>query len=148
MPNTTKLPLDTSCRATYADGYVLDETELDDKWPEEREREVEVLDPTTGEPTGEKKIEQYHINILAAIIEKLPEAEHGRMVLFSVFYRDARYDIDWSNMPDNARPIRFRDFKRSLNTATGEQKFWCDGCRMGYQYNDESGKNVKKVEEL
>lgn len=120
-----QLPFDTSCQAEYADGFILDETEHND------------VSPFTG----------IH-NILNDILEKRPEAEHGKMVRFSVFYHNARYDIDWRGLPENARPIRFRD-----------RSFWMDdqgrtgvtdwqACRFGFQYNDENGKNIQEVQEL
>lgn len=120
-----KLPLDTSCQAEYADGFVFDETEHDD---------ISPYDPK--------------FNILRAILEKRPEAEHGKMVRFSVFWKDHRYDIDWRDLPDNARPIRFRYNNRSLNTTTGEEKFWQSGIGIGYQYTDENGKNQKEFQEI
>jgi hypothetical protein len=119
------LPLDTSVEGVYADGFVLSETELNDVSPYNSEQ-----------------------NVLRAIINKDPEAEHGPLVLFSVFYNNARYDIDWTVLPDNARPIRFRDGNMSQNVDTGETSKWWSGCRMGYQFNDESGKNVQEVQEL
>lgn len=119
------IPLDTSCEAEYADGFVLNESEHDD---------VSPYDPVH--------------NILRAILNKDPEAEHGKMTRFSVFYKDHRYDVDWRGLPDNARPIRFRDGNRSINASTGEQHFWWSGIRFGYQYTDEYGKSIKEIKEL
>jgi len=118
------LPLDTSVEAEYSDGYILSETEHND-------------------------VSQYGDgNILRDMIEKRPDAEHGKMVRFSCFYKDTRYDVDWTTLPDNARPIRFRDGKRERNMSTGEEHFEWTGCRYGYQYNDENGKNIQEVIEL
>jgi hypothetical protein len=121
----TQLPLDTSCQAEYADGYIHDETTLND------------TSPFTGVN-----------NILNDILEKRPETEHGKLVRFSVFYKDRRYDIDWTTLPENARPIRFRDGSRSLNLDNGDMEQWWTGCRFGYQYNDANGKNIQEVQEL
>ena len=118
------LPLDTSVQAEYADGYIHDETELND------------LSPYTGTH-----------NVLNDIIEKRPEAEHGRMVRFSCFYNNSRYDVDWRNMPDNARPIRFRHGYMTLAANGSEETGW-SGVDFGYQYTDNDGKNFKKVMNL
>lgn len=119
------IPQDTSVQAEYADGYIHDETTLNDVSPY-----VEFK------------------NIFDDILHKRPEAEHGPMVRFAVFYKNAKYDIDWTTLPVNARPIRFRD--RQFVTDYGTGKEWIEniGCRFGYQYNDESGKNHQEVQEL
>jgi hypothetical protein len=123
----SKLPLDTSVQAEYADGFILDETEHND------------VSPYPGDPP---------VNILRAILNKDPEPEHGKMVRFSVFWQNRRYDLDWQQFPDNARPIRFRDGNHSRDLDTGEEKFWWSGCRFGFQYTDEQGKNVQEVQGL
>lgn len=117
-------PLDTSVQAEYADGYVHDETEHGD---------VSPFNPSQ--------------NILRDILEKRPEAEHGRMVRFSIFYLNNRYDIDWRGLPDNARPIRFRHGYVTLQQEQIVDKGW-SGIDFGYQYNDENGKHVQKVTKL
>jgi len=117
-------PYDTSVEATYADGFVLSETELNDVSPYDAGR-----------------------NVLNAILEKHPEAEHGRMVQFSVFYRGKRYDIDWTTLPDNARPIRFRDGFSGIDQDGNVVSGW-SGMRFGYQYNDPTGRNRQEVQEL
>lgn len=120
------IPFDTSCEAEYEDGYVHSETELGDTSP--------FVDGK---------------NVFYDILEKRPEAEHGRMVRFSVFYQNQRYDVDWQMLPDNARPIRFRQGYSTMNIATGEviETGW-SGVSFGYQYNDDSGQNVKEIIDL
>ena len=118
------VPLDTSVQAEYADGFIIDETEHGD------------ISPYTG----------IH-NIFNDILEKRAEAEHGRMVRFSVFYKDNRYDIDWTLLPDNTRPIRFRDGFITFDGEGTKTQGW-SGCRMGYQFTDENGKNQQLVKEL
>jgi hypothetical protein len=115
---------DTSCQAQYADGYIHDETQHGD------------VSPYTGKH-----------NILNDILEKRPEADHGRMVRFSVFYKDQRHDIDWTQLPDNARPIRFRHGYITLAADGSEEQGW-SGMQVGYQYSDNDGKNVQKVIDL
>jgi hypothetical protein len=119
------LPMDTSVEAEYEDGFVLSETEHDD------------VSPYTGVN-----------NILNDILERRPEVEHGKMIRLSCFYRDMRYDVDWTTLPDNARPIRFRDGANHFDPATGDHWSEWVGCRFGYQYNDENGRNFKEVHEL
>ena len=81
----TSLPLETSCQAEYEDGFILDETENDD---------VSIVNDGK--------------NTFYDILDGHPEALHGPMVRFSVFWDNKRYDVDWTQLPDNARPIRFR----------------------------------------
>lgn len=123
--DTTTIPLDTSVEAEYADGYVHSETLLGDVSPYDNEK-----------------------NILNDIIEKRPEPDHGKMVRFSVFYKNQRHDIDWTKLPDNARPIRFRDGQRHRDMGTGADWSEWVGLHFGFQYNDETGKNIKQVMDL
>ena len=125
MTNGNSMPEDTSVEAEYSDGFVLSETKQHD---------------TSLYADGRKTFYD--------ILEKRPEPEHGHLVRFSCYYRDARYDIDWTELPANARPIRFRDGQATLNTSTGEQTFDWTGCRFGYQYNDEQGRNKQVIQEL
>lgn len=119
-----RLPLDTSCQAEYKDGFILDETMHDD-------------------------VSQYGDgNIFRDIIQKRPESEHGAMVRFSCFWRDKRYDIDWRDLPDNARPIRFRHGYATRNVEGTYTEIGWSGVDFGVQWNDESGKNHQEIVEL
>jgi hypothetical protein len=129
-----QLPLDTSVEAEYQDGFILSETEQNDQ-----SAYVEMIE-VDGVPTGP--------NTLSDIIEKRPEAEHGKMVRFSVYYHNARYDIDWRLLPDNARPIRFRDRSRWLDENGDSGVTDWHGCRFGWQWTDEQGRNQQFVKEL
>lgn len=119
------LPFDTSCQAEYEDGFILDETELND---------------VSGWVEGK--------NVFHDILNRLPEAEHGRLVRFSCFWHDRRHDIDWTQLPDNARPIRFRHgyAKMSVDGELLESGF--SGVDVGVQWNDEDGRNQQEVLEL
>ena len=68
--------------------------------------------------------------------------------MFSVFYKDQRYDIDWTTLPENARPIRFRHGMMTTDIATGEQLSEWVGMQIGYQYNDDTGKNIQEVQDI
>ena len=125
---------DSSCQAEFEDGYILDETKTNDVSPN---------DP--------------HHNIFRDILEKWSEPAHGKMVRFTVFYKDNKYDIDWRGVPDNARPIRYRLRSNSINEVmqangkcvqAGEPVEHLDGVGFGYQYTDENGENVKEVKEV
>lgn len=120
----TQLPIDTSCQAMYADGFVLDETEHSD------------TSPYTGIN-----------NIFNDILEKRPEAEHGKLVRFSVFYKDQRHDVDFTTLPENARPIRYRHGFITLDNTGNSERGW-SGMQFGYQYNLPDGTNVQEVKEL
>lgn len=120
-----QLPLDTSIEAQYADGYVHSETELQDVSPYDADH-----------------------NVFYDILNRLPEDEHGRMVRFSVYYKNARYDIDWRGLPDNARPIRFRHGFHQWRPDGTEITGW-SGVDFGYQFTDPAtDRNVQEVQEL
>ena len=119
------LPIDTSVEAEYTDGYILSETEHNDVSP--------YAPP---------------LNILDDILEKRPDTEHGKMVRFSLFYKDARYDVDWSTLPENARPIRFRNISGDLDPSTMQTvNHRTNWVKFGYQYT-ENGKSIKEIRKL
>lgn len=120
----TKKPLDTSIRATYEDGTILDETELNDVSPYDEKH-----------------------NMLRAVLNREPELLHGKLKTFSVFWKNTRYNIDFTKLPDNAEPIRLRDGNRSLDT-NGVEKFWWSAVRFGYRYTDENGKVIEEIREV
>ena len=118
------LPLDTSIRAEYEDGFILDETELND------------VNPYGG--SG---------NTFTAVINQLPVPEHGRLVMFSTFWHNSRYDIDWTKLPDNARPIRFRHGSMK-SYPDGQIISGFSGIDFGYQYTGDDGNNHQEVIKL
>lgn len=122
MKQDLPTPLEGSCRAYYADGFIYDETALDD-------------------------VGQYGTkNVFDDIKEKRPEADHGKMVTFSVFHDNKRYDYDFTNLPDNARPIRFRQME--ADSIGGDiTAIRLTGVDCGYQYTEE-GVNRQFVDKL
>jgi hypothetical protein len=92
------LPQDSSCDAEYEDGYIHSETDFND------------ISPYT-----------HKHNIFNDILEKRPEAEHGRLVRFSAYWKDNRYDVNWLDLPDNARPVRFRHGYHTLHEDGTEE---------------------------
>lgn len=131
---TKILPEDSSVEAEYEDGFILNETDNFDQ-----SIYVPMID-VRGIPSGP--------NTLTDIIEKFPEHLHGRMIRFSVYWKNARYDIDWTMLPENARPIRFRDRSSWIDGSGNTGQTDWQGCRFGYQYNDAIGKNHQEVREL
>lgn len=118
------LPVDTSCEAEYEDGFVLNETEQND---------VSLF--------GESG------NTFYDVLNRLPEAKHGGLVRFSVFWKNERHDVDWRGLPDNARPIRFRHGYNTFHVDGTVESGW-SGVDFGYQYTDEVGSNQQEVTEL
>lgn len=115
------IPIEGSCRAEYADGYIHDETALHD--------------------VGRFK------NVFNDILEGYPEEDHGKMIAFTVFYGDDAYRFDWTILPDNARPIRFK--KMEMDEKGGEiVAIRLMGVDIGYQFTDEKGENIQDVMEL
>lgn len=113
------MPLDSSIQAEYEDGFILDETELNDI-----------------NPYGDG-------NVFRAVLNRGPESEHGKMVRFSVFWKDKRHDVDWRDLPEDARPIRFRHgYYTQFPDGSHESGF--SGVDFGYQYTKD-GKNHQEV---
>lgn len=120
--------LDVYIEATYESGYVHRET------PEDHSPYV----------LGK--------NIFNDILEKRPEAIHGPMVRWSLIIPGERFDIKWQDLPEGAKPIRFKHMKREQDLGTGEFKTAGPviiGIDFGYEYpNPEGGENIKEVMEL
>lgn len=134
LHRTAFVPFDTSVEAEYEDGFVLSETEQNDR---SAYIKLELVD---GVPTGP--------NTLNDIVNKRPEAKHGKMVRFSVFWKGERKDMMWAELPADARPIRLRDGTNVLD-SNGQQTFGgFHACRWGFQYTDENGKNQQFIKEL
>lgn len=130
------LPTDSTIQAEYSDGFILDENKTND----ESQYQYLIKKDADGNNTEGN-------NTFADILFKRPEAEHGQLVRFSVFWKNNRYDIDWKQLPDNARPIRFRHgFYAENADGTSERGF--SGVDFGFQYTDENGQNQQHVEEL
>lgn len=118
------IPYDGSVEAEYADGYIHSETALHD---------ISAYDATR--------------NVFYDILNMLPQEEHGRMVRFSVFYLNARYDIDWRLLSDTARPVRFKQMEMDYNgPLAGQTRLMA--VDFGYQYTNEEGENVQEVSRL
>lgn len=114
---------EASIQAEYADGFILDETELND-----------------SNPYGEG-------NTLRAILDKSAETEHGQMVRFTLFYKNLRYDIPWEDTPEGSRPIRYKKMEMDYNgPLSGISRIMKVG--FGYQYNLPDGSNKQEVQEL
>jgi hypothetical protein len=117
---------ESSIQAEYEDGFILDEAEHMDVSPYDK-----------------KKVKTD--NIMRAILNKDPEAEHGKMVRFSVFYMDKWHHIDWTKLPDNARPIRFRNMSADFGEDGKMENLRLNWVQFGYQFNDKNGKNQQKL---
>lgn len=118
------LPQDGSIEAEFADGFILNETQLNDISPYDSNH-----------------------NILRTILNKWAEPEHGKMVRFSCFYKNLRHDVNWKLLPDNARPIRYKHWEQdSVGAVITETRLM--KLEFGYQYNDETGENIEFIKEL
>ena len=107
-------------KAKYQDGFILDE---------QKQNDVSLFDKKR--------------NTFYDILNNLCEPEHGKLVELTLVLPDKISTIDWTTVPDNAKPIRYRTFEMNLNT--GEQSLLKTG--FGYEYLKD-GKNVQKIEEI
>lgn len=91
-------------------------------------------------------------NIFDDILHKRPEAAHGKMVRFTLCIPDGTVlaSVDWTTVPDNARPIRFKHLEgrfftqEEIDNGT-PSALRLTGIDFGYQYTDEQGKNQQEV---
>jgi hypothetical protein len=116
--------------ALYADGYVHDQQKLNDTSPYEEGR-----------------------NTFYDILNKLPEAKHGRLIRLTLHKNGHEFPLEWATLPENARPIRYREMKSTItqHAVTGEEishDITVTKLVFGYQYNDETGKNHTVVQEI
>lgn len=86
-------------------------------------------------------------NFFYDILHGLPEKVHGRMVRLSLVGPEQTHTVDWTTLPDNARPIYTRHMASTLD-HTGEEATVMLGQQFGYQYNDSEGRNHKEVTEI
>lgn len=118
-----ELPIDGSVEAEYEDGYIHRE------------------DAQDHSPFVSGK------NIFDDILHRRPETGHGKMVRFTVFYKDHRYDINWTGLPDNARPIRYKNMEMDKDGPEANIRRMVS-IGFGYQYIDENGENKQEIKEL
>lgn len=116
--------------ATYQDGFVLKGTRSD------------VSSFVEGK------------NQFYDVIEGLHEKEHGKLVNWAVVgTAGTRYDLDMTHLPDNARPIFYREMERDL-VVDNDGNIISEGTLrvmrtiFGAQWNDETGQNHQLKEEL
>lgn len=86
-------------------------------------------------------------NILSDIIEGRPEKGHGKMVRFSLVGINDTHNIDWSEVPKDARPIYYREMQLIRNVSTGNNEVTCLKHYFGYQWT-ENNKNHKEIKEI
>jgi hypothetical protein len=108
--------------AVYEDGYIHSEKSLSDQSPYEADA-----------------------NVFSDILNKRPEADHGRLVELALFHDGSRYSVDWTKLPDNARPVRFKHMQAHFNQVTGPSEPELVGIDFGYQFTDNNGNNVQKI---
>ena len=110
-------------QAEYEDGWVLTEDGLDQS----------PYDPNR--------------NVFHAILNSAPVLDHGSLVRFSAIGNSKRYDIDWRDLPSNARPIYFRDMVLERDVASGDTRTYATRHVFGYQFNTPDGRNHKEIKE-
>ncbi len=87
-------------------------------------------------------------NILFDIINHYPEKAHGKLVRFSlVGINGQRFDVDFTTLPDDAKPIYYRDMQLERNLDSGEQNLTCLRHYFGYEYKKGKQK-IKEIKEI
>lgn len=87
-------------------------------------------------------------NILFDIVNHYPEKAHGKLVRFSLLGKNgSRYDIDFTKLPDNTKPIYYRQMQLERNLDTGQENLTCLKQYFGYEYKNGKDK-VKEIQEI
>lgn len=86
-------------------------------------------------------------NILFDIVNHYPEKAHGRLVRFSLVGNNARYDIDFTKLPPNAKPIYYRQMQLERNLENGAENLTCLKHHFGFEYKNGKDK-VKEIQEI
>jgi hypothetical protein len=86
---------------------------------------------------------------------------HGRMTRFSIVCdipdedgMATRYDVDWTVLPDSAKPIHYMEMQRSITVGGPDGEEFdtgpiCVRRGFGFTYTDpDTGEEVTKVEEI
>lgn len=112
--------------AEYEDGFVLTEDEAD------------------VSPYDEGR------NVFHAILNARAEADHGRMVRWSLITPEKTYAVDWKELWafDNPRPIYFRKMERDSSGGAWSGPARAISHHFGFQYNAPDGSNVQEVQEI
>lgn len=118
-----------------AHGYYL-EAEYEDGY---KHSELMLLDKSPYEPGR---------NIFFDILNKLPVREHGKMVTFALIGGGQAYRIPWRDMPDNAKPIYYRQMERTWDYDTMAEISVKAVHFFGYEYWDADGTKHKDIQEV
>ncbi len=86
-------------------------------------------------------------NYFYDILHKTPEPIHGKMVRLALVTPKQTCLVDWTTLPDNARPIYLKYMESDL-VVDGQGETRCVKTEFGYQYNDDKGKNHKEIKEI
>lgn len=118
--------MNSHLEAEYEDGYVHSELELED-----------------ASPFSPGK------NVFHDILEGHPTQEHGGLVRLTLFINGvARYDIDWTNTPVGARPIRYKEMERDFTYGQKPEPPRIMRIGFGYQWIDAEGQNQQVLKHI
>lgn len=115
--------------ALYESGYVLRQDDVD-RSPFDRDK-----------------------NVFHAIKEHRPCEIHGPLVKLALHCPVNTLTIDWTVLPDNARPIWFKhmQLEQVVGVEDGtvlEERLGVAGVDFGYQFNEPDGTNVQLVRKI
>ena len=73
-------------------------------------------------------------NTFHAILNDRPTLHgHGPMVRFSLIGAEMRYDIEWTTLPPDARPVYYRQMQRAFRIEDGWQPAACISHHFGWR---------------
>lgn len=114
----------TYLEAHYADGFIHSEKEMNDTSPYARGK-----------------------NTFYDIYHGLPEDEHGKLTKLVLHHNCEVHTIDWTKLPEGARPIRFKHMERGFGVGGWTEEARIVRVDFGYQWTDKDG-NHQVVEHI
>lgn len=76
-------------------------------------------------------------------------AQHeGRKLVKFSFVTDQEHSIDFTKLPESARPIHYVIRSFTMNHATGERVDHPNRHFFGYQHRNTEGKSIKAIKEI
>lgn len=84
-------------------------------------------------------------NIFFDILNKLPEQFHGPMVSWRLVTPEKTYTVNWREVPEGARPIRFKHMTHTWVNGESQGGPQVESIDFGFQWTDAEGKHEEVI---
>ena len=87
-------------------------------------------------------------NTFYDIVNKLCEEDHGKMKRLSLYKDNRKYSIDWTTVPNDAKPVCLKTFSMDINGIDANVQKLVN-VEFGYEYIDAKTKKIiREVEAI